>query len=65
MRHVSTAVLIVAAVCFLLGTLTLGLKSDALLGHDALAWWHGAIALIGFGVAVILWELLRIQERKQ
>jgi hypothetical protein len=64
MRHASSAVLLLAALCFLAGTLNLQLKTE-LLGHDALTWWHGAVGLIGFGIALLLWESLRLQERKQ
>ena len=50
--------IIVAAVLYLIAVLSRFLKFQ-ILGHEPTIWWRGSVGLLGFSIALILWQILR------
>ncbi|MBI4461542.1 MAG: hypothetical protein HY653_01425 [Acidobacteria bacterium] len=51
--------LVLAAILYLVSGLSRFFKFQ-LLGHDPTVWWRGGMGLLGFSIALILWEILRV-----
>jgi len=57
MTQLTHVLLVLAAVLYVLSGLSRFLKFQ-LLGHDPTVWWRGAMGLLGFSIALILWQIL-------
>ncbi len=59
MDVVILALLVLAVILFVLGGLSRFLKFQ-IMGHDPTVWWRGAMGLLGFSIALLLREILRV-----
>jgi hypothetical protein len=50
--------LILAAILYLVAALSRIFKFQ-IGGHDPAVWWRGSIGLLGFGIALMIWEILQ------
>jgi len=57
MTQLTHVLLVLAAVLYVLSGLSRFLKFQVL-GHDPTVWWRGAMGLLGFSIALILWQIL-------
>ena len=57
MHHLILVLIILAAVLFVIAALTRFLKFQ-ILGHEPTIWWRGSMGLLGFSIALILWQIL-------
>ncbi len=58
MNQVILALLVLAAILYVLSGLSRFLKFQ-LMGHDPTVWWRGSMGLLGFSIALMLWQILR------
>ena len=59
MEQVITVLLILSAVCFVIGCLSRFLKFQ-IMGHEPTIWWRGSMSLLGFSIALMMWRLLQL-----
>ncbi len=57
MTQLTHILLVLAALLYVLSGLSRFLKFQVL-GHDPTVWWRGAMGLLGFSIALILWQIL-------
>jgi hypothetical protein len=57
MHTLILVLIIVAAVLFVIGVVTRWFKFQ-IMGHEPTIWWRGSMGLLGFGIALILWQIL-------
>lgn len=58
MNQLIHLLLVLAAVLYLVSGLSRFFKFQ-ILGHDPTVWWRGAMGLLGFAIALILWQILQ------
>lgn len=58
MHHLILVLIILAAVLFVIAVLTRFLKFQ-IMGHEPTVWWRGSMGLLGFSIALILWQILQ------
>jgi hypothetical protein len=58
MNQLILALLVLAGVLYAVSGLSRFLKFQ-LLGHDPTVWWRGSMGLLGFSIALMLWQILR------
>lgn len=58
MNQLIWALLVIAAVLYLLSGVSRFFKFQ-IAGHDPTIWWRGSMGLLGFSIALLLWQLLR------
>lgn len=58
MNQLIYLLLVLAAVLYLVSGASRFLKFQ-ILGHDPTVWWRGAMGLLGFAIALILWQILQ------
>lgn len=59
MNQLLHALLVLAGVLYLLSGASRLFKFQ-IMGHDPTVWWRGSMGLVGFSIALMLWEILRI-----
>ena len=59
MHQLALALLILAAVLYLLSGLSRFFKFQ-IMGHDPTVWWRGSMGLLGFSIALMILQMLRI-----
>lgn len=59
MHQLALALLILAAVLYLLSGLSRFFKFQ-IMGHDPTVWWRGSMGLLGFSIALMILQILRI-----
>lgn len=59
MHQLALALLILAAVLYLLSGLSRFFKFQ-IMGHDPTVWWRGSMGLLGFSIALMILQVLRI-----
>lgn len=52
-----------AALAFVVGGLSRFLKFQVL-GHEPTVWWRGAMGLLGFSVALMIWRILKVLQAR-
>ncbi|MFQ5926670.1 MAG: hypothetical protein ACE5MH_04465 [Terriglobia bacterium] len=57
-----TPLLVLAAVLFVVGGLSRFFKFQ-ILGHDPTVWWRGSMGLLGFSIALMLWQIMALVAR--
>jgi hypothetical protein len=62
MNQMPLVLLILAAILFVVGGLSRFFKFQ-IGGHDATVWWRGSMGLLGFGIALLIWQILRHVSR--
>ncbi len=50
--------LVLAAILYLLGVSSRAFKFQ-IAGHDPTVWWRGSMGLLGFSIALMIWQILR------
>jgi hypothetical protein len=58
MHQLILVLIILAAVLFVIAALTRFLKFQ-IMGHEPTIWWRGSVGLLGFSIALILWQILQ------
>ncbi len=64
LNQLTVALLILAAVAFLVGGLSRFLKFQ-IAGHDPAVWWRGSVGFLGFSIALMIWQVLRILSSRR
>jgi len=59
MNQLILVLLVLALVLYIVSGLSRFLKFQ-LLGHDPTVWWRGAMGLLGFSLALMIWRILHI-----
>jgi len=57
MHTLILVLIIAAAVLFVIGVITRCFKFQ-IMGHEPTIWWRGSMGLLGFSIALILWQIL-------
>jgi hypothetical protein len=63
MHQLILVLIILAAVLFVIGTLSRVLKFQ-IMGHEPTIWWRGSVGLLGFSIALILWRILQLMPTR-
>jgi lysylphosphatidylglycerol synthetase-like protein (DUF2156 family) len=58
MNQLILVLIILAAVFYVIAVLTRFLKFQ-IMGHEPTIWWRGSVGLLGFSIALILWQILQ------
>jgi len=58
MNWVILVLLILAAVLYVVSGLSRFLKFQ-IMGHDPAVWWRGSMGLLGFSIALMIWQILQ------
>lgn len=58
MNQLIHLLLVLAAVLYLVSGLSRFFKFQ-ILGHDPTVWWRGSMGLLGFAIALMLWQILQ------
>ena len=62
MNQLALALLVVAAVLYVVGGVSRLFKFQ-IGGQDPTVWWRGSMGLLGFGIALLIWQILRHVSR--
>ncbi len=62
MNQLILVLLVLAAILYILSGLS-RLFKFSIAGHDPTVWWRGSMGLLGFSVALMIWEILRHVSR--
>ena len=58
MNSLILVLLILAAILYVLGALS-RLFRFQIRGHDPAVWWRGSMGLLGFSIALMIWQILQ------
>jgi hypothetical protein len=62
MNQLIMVLIILAAVLFVISALSRFFKFQ-IMGHEPTIWWRGSVGLLGFSVALILWQMLQLMPK--
>ncbi len=62
MNHFALALLVLAALLYVVSGLSRLFKFQ-IAGHDPTVWWRGSMGLLGFSIALMIWQILRAVSR--
>ncbi len=62
MNQLILVLLVLAALAYLVGGLSRVFKFQ-IAGHDPTVWWRGSMGLLGFGIALMIWQILKRMAR--
>ena len=63
MSQLILVLIILAAVLFVVGVLSRVFKYQ-IMGHEPTIWWRGSVGLLGFSIALILWQILHLMPTR-
>lgn len=63
MNQLILALLVLAAVLFVVGGLSRFLKFQ-IMGHEPTVWWRGSMGFLAFGIALMILQILRILQAR-
>jgi len=58
MNQLILVLLILAALLYVVSGLSRFFKFQ-IAGHDPTVWWRGSMGLVGFSIALMIWEIMR------
>ena len=62
MTQLIHVLLVLAAVLYVVGGLSRFFKFQ-IAGHEPTVWWRGAMGLLGFSIALMIWQIMRQLSR--
>ena len=63
MNQLILVLIILAAVLFVGDALRRAFKYQ-IMGHEPTIWWRGSVGLLGFSIALILWQILHLMPTR-
>jgi hypothetical protein len=62
MNQLTVILLVLSAILYLLGVSSRAFKFQ-IAGHDPTVWWRGSMGLLGFSIALMIWQILQHVSR--
>ena len=62
MNQLALVLLVLAALLYIVSGLSRFFKFH-IAGHDPTVWWRGSMGLLGFSIALMIWQILRYVSR--
>jgi hypothetical protein len=59
MNQLILVLLVLAAVLYVVSGVSRLFKFQ-IMGHDPAVWWRGSMGLLGFSIALMIWQILKI-----
>lgn len=63
MNELILVLLILAAVLYVISALSRFFKFQ-IMGFEPTIWWRGSMGLLGFGIALMLWQILHLMPAR-
>jgi hypothetical protein len=63
MNQLILVLIILAAVLFVVDALSRAFKYQ-IMGYEPTIWWRGSVGLLGFSIALILWQILHLMPTR-